>query len=185
MPVAKNKGKSVGAAGVSGMSPRKTSRTSAEKATSSADSGKTTSKKTSAEKAVKPLTRTAREPLSPEDMNAFRRDLVKMRDRLTGMIVQIRNESLTREDEVNPEEDGTDAFERLFALERASSDQDMIFNIDAALRAIDEGNYGVCEMCGCMIEKARLEALPFAKNCIKCQSELEMDSGGRRSGSRG
>ena len=64
-----------------------------------------------------------------------------------------RGDSLPRDDEVNPEEDGTDAFDRLFALERAGSDQDIIFTIDESIRAIDEGKYGVCEGCASLIEK--------------------------------
>lgn len=118
------------------------------------------------------------ETFTASELEVFRRELLAMRDRLTGKVTQMRSESLTRDDEVNPEEDGTDAFERLFSLERASSDQDMIFNIDEALRALDEGTYGRCEQCGCNIERARLQALPFAKNCIKCQSELERSRGG-------
>ena len=70
-----------------------------------------------------------------------------------------------------------------FALERAGNDQDRIFTIDEAIRAITEGAYGACESCGNLIEKPRLHALPFAKNCIKCQSEMERGrngGGGRR-----
>jgi DnaK suppressor protein len=113
-----------------------------------------------------------------KDLATFRRDLMSLRDRLSGKVVQMRKESLCRDDEVNPEEDGTDAFDRLFALERAGSDQEMIYTIDEALRAIDGGSYGVCETCGGLIEKPRLHALPFAKNCITCQSEMERGRAG-------
>ena len=115
-----------------------------------------------------------------KDLEIFRKELLALRDRLTGQVARMRQDSLKRDDEVNPEEDGTDAFDRLFALERAGSDQDLIFTIDESIRAIDEGKYGVCEVCASLIEKPRLQALPFAKNCIKCQSEMER---GRNSGS--
>ncbi len=108
-----------------------------------------------------------------KDLQHFRKELMALRDRLTGQVARMRQDSLTRDDEVNTEEDGTDAFDRLFALERAGSDQDMIFTIDESIIAIDEGKYGQCEGCGHLIEKPRLQALPFAKNCIKCQSEME------------
>jgi RNA polymerase-binding transcription factor DksA len=120
---------------------------------------------------VKPAPKAGR--FSDKDLDAFRKELMAMRDRLTGQVAKMRQDSLKREDEVNPEEDGTDAFDRLFALERAGSDQNVVFNIDEAIRAINEGRYGVCEGCGKLIEKPRLHALPFAKNCIGCQSELE------------
>lgn len=46
----------------------------------------------------------------------IRAALLALRERLTGTVSQLRAESLTRDDEVNPEEDGSDAFERLFSL---------------------------------------------------------------------
>ena len=115
---------------------------------------------------------------SDKDREAFRKELLMLRDRLTGQVARMRQDSLKRDDEVNPEEDGTDAFDRLFALERAGSDQDIIFTIDESIRAIAEGKYGVCDVCGNLIEKPRLHALPFAKNCIKCQSEMERGRNG-------
>jgi len=85
----------------------------------------------------------------------------------------MRKNALRRDDEVNVEEDGSDAFDRLFALERAGTEQETINQITNALRAIREGAYGVCDACGGLIEKARLQALPFVKNCMVCQSEME------------
>jgi RNA polymerase-binding protein DksA len=122
--------------------------------------------------------------LSDKDLESFRHDLIAMRHRLTGKIVKMRQASLKREDEVNPEEDGTDAFDRLFSLERAGGAQEIVYKIDEALRAIEEGVYGVCQECGDLIQKPRLAALPFAKNCIRCQAEHERARGGH-GGARG
>lgn len=110
----------------------------------------------------------------------IRAALLAMRERLTGTASQLRDQSLSRDDEVNFEEDGSDAFERLLALERASTDYQLINQIDEALRALDQGTYGQCEMCGCKIEPARLKALLFAKTCLGCQSEMEKTIGGFR-----
>jgi RNA polymerase-binding transcription factor DksA len=68
---------------------------------------------------------------------------------------------------------GTDNFDREFALNLVSSEQDAIYEIDAALQRIQMGVYGACERCGGMITKQRLKVQPFAKMCIKCQSEAE------------
>ena len=105
-----------------------------------------------------------------------------MRDRITGQSGSMRNAALQRNDETNPEEDGTDAFMRLQTLEQVSSQQQLIANIDEALRSIEKGTYGVCDTCGELISKPRMTVLPFAKNCIKCQSEMERTPrpGGRR-----
>lgn len=45
--------------------------------------------------------------------------------------------------------------------------------IRAALKRLDDGTYGVCVRCGEPIAKARLEALPYATQCIACASETE------------
>ena len=68
---------------------------------------------------------------------------------------------------------GSDAYDRDFALSLLSQERDSLFEIDAALKKIDEGNYGLCEMSGRPIPHVRLEALPFARYTIECQSELE------------
>ena len=45
--------------------------------------------------------------------------------------------------------------------------------IDDALRKIEEGTYGECEECGEAINKKRLKILPFARYCVRCQSDIE------------
>lgn len=54
-------------------------------------------------------------------------------------------------------------------------------HVQQALERIDLGTYGRCEMCEAAIPKARLEVLPYATLCIKCQREAEQSGvrGGR------
>ena len=92
----------------------------------------------------------------------------------------LQAQSLTRPDEVNPEEDGTDASMRITEISKATIDEESVNAIDAALRAIDAGTYGVCQNCGKRIGKSRLRELPFAKHCIACQSEMEREAARRR-----
>ena len=49
-----------------------------------------------------------------------------------------------------------------------------IADIDAALIKLDEGSYGVCELCGDRIHPDRLEVLPFATLCVNCQRKREL-----------
>lgn len=49
--------------------------------------------------------------------------------------------------------------------------------IENALERMREGQYGACEACGSNIPMARLNALPYATLCIKCQREAERDGG--------
>src|SRR5579862_9892208 len=68
---------------------------------------------------------------------------------------------------------GSDAYDRDFALSLLSQEQDALYEIDQALKRIELGTYGVCEMSGKSIPKARLEAIPFARFTVECQSQLE------------
>ncbi|WP_448593283.1 TraR/DksA family transcriptional regulator [Thermoflexus hugenholtzii] len=45
--------------------------------------------------------------------------------------------------------------------------------VEAALRRMEEGTYGICQDCGRPIEVARLKALPFAAFCLECQARRE------------
>ena len=71
---------------------------------------------------------------------------------------------------------GSDAYDRDFALSLLSQEQDALYEIDQALKRIEIGTYGVCEMSGKPIPHARLEAIPFARFTVECQSQLEKQS---------
>jgi DnaK suppressor protein len=68
---------------------------------------------------------------------------------------------------------GSDAYDKDFALSLLSQEQDALYEIEEALKRIDAGTYGVCEMSGKEIPAARLEALPFARLTVECQAEFE------------
>jgi DnaK suppressor protein len=46
--------------------------------------------------------------------------------------------------------------------------------IDEALMRLHEGTYGICAECGVEISEKRLQAVPFAKLCVECQSRAEL-----------
>jgi RNA polymerase-binding transcription factor DksA len=71
---------------------------------------------------------------------------------------------------------GSDAYDRDFALSLLSQEQDALYEIDQALKRIELGTYGKCEMSGKPIPRARLEAIPFARFTVECQSQLERQS---------
>lgn len=125
--------------------------------------------KVQAKPVAKPL---AKSPLDKKSLMTLKDVLIKMRDRLTGQITALADDSLKYIDDASSE-DRTDDFDREFALNLVSSEHDSVFEINNALRRIEDGIYGVCDACSCPIEKPRLHALPFARMCIKCQSEQE------------
>jgi RNA polymerase-binding transcription factor DksA len=70
---------------------------------------------------------------------------------------------------------GTDNFDRDFALSLLSSDQDAVFEIEEALKRIERKTYGVCELTGQVIPKARLEAIPWTRFTVEAQAQLERE----------
>lgn len=68
---------------------------------------------------------------------------------------------------------GSDAYDKDFALSLLSQEQDALYEIEEAIKRVDAGTYGTCEMSGKPIPHLRLEALPFARFTVQCQSDLE------------
>jgi DnaK suppressor protein len=52
-------------------------------------------------------------------------------------------------------------------------EREKVHAIDEALLRIEENEYGVCEECEEEIPLGRLKAMPFARHCVKCKSDLE------------
>ncbi len=67
----------------------------------------------------------------------------------------------------------TDTYDREFSLGLASSESEILYELDDAVKRIEEGNFGVCEGCKSLITKTRLKAIPHARLCLKCQEKKE------------
>jgi DnaK suppressor protein len=61
---------------------------------------------------------------------------------------------------------GTDNYEQEFSLNLLDSERKIFREINEALQRIEEGTYGICEITGRGISKARLEARPWARYCM-------------------
>ena len=73
---------------------------------------------------------------------------------------------------------GTDSYDRDFALSMLSSDQNALYEIEEALRRIETGTYGICELTGKPISARRLEAIPWARFAVEAEEQLERQGGG-------
>jgi RNA polymerase-binding transcription factor DksA len=70
---------------------------------------------------------------------------------------------------------GSDAYDRDFALQMLSKEQDALYEIEEALKRISYGVYGICEMSGKKIAVARLEAIPHTRYTVECQAQVEKE----------
>jgi DnaK suppressor protein len=60
-----------------------------------------------------------------------------------------------------------------FMLRLRGREQKLLKKIELAIEKIDNGTYGICEVCGCEIGIRRLEARPVTTMCIDCKTEQE------------
>lgn len=67
----------------------------------------------------------------------------------------------------------TDTYDREFSLGLASNERKLLYELDDALKKIEEGTFGTCEDCKNLIAKNRLKAVPYARLCVKCQEKRE------------
>jgi len=68
---------------------------------------------------------------------------------------------------------GTDTDESEKRVYHLNQEMEKLKKINLALKRIYEKTYGICEICGCLIQEKRLKVVPYAKFCIKCKSNEE------------
>lgn len=107
----------------------------------------------------------------------YHKRLLDLREQLLNQIDGLAKESAEEMAgySLHMADSGTDAYDRDFALSLLSSDQDALFEIDEAIRRIGAGTYGVCEITGENIPKARLDAIPWTRYTVQAQAQLEKD----------
>jgi RNA polymerase-binding protein DksA len=111
------------------------------------------------------------------DTETFRTRLETERDRVRGAIEFLQEDnSHSLEDETgeinasgadnHPGDTASATYDRELELGLEEGAEDLLAKIEAALKRIDDGTYGICENCGQPIGEERLEAMPWATLCI-------------------
>jgi DnaK suppressor protein len=128
--------------------------------------------------------------LNPKDMERFRNLLAEERKRVLEELDWVEENYIGRSrDEstggvssysVHPADGATDSMEVEKAYMIGASSGEILEEIDEAIASIDKGDYGKCGECGEAIPMERLEAVPYAKLCIKCKTKLENSEGAAR-----
>jgi len=112
------------------------------------------------------------------DTDHARQLIMSERERLESLVREREAEGIGTESETeniaelssldqHPGDIGTETFEREKDFSLLEQLEAEIGDLDAALRKVDEGTYGICEICGRPIEPERLEALPGTRTCIE------------------
>jgi DnaK suppressor protein len=120
-------------------------------------------------------------PLLKGFLKSQHQRLLDLRDALLDQMSGVARDNLRSRSEGNEAsafgmhqaDAGSDSYDRDFALNLLSQEQDSLYEIEEAIKRAENGTYGVCEMSGARIPQARLEALPFARYTVECQEQLE------------
>lgn len=116
------------------------------------------------------------------DLQRFRALLLRKRAELIGDVSMMESEALQGSGGASssvpqhPAEQGSDAYDQSLSLDLAAADRKLIREIEDAIKRIDAGTYGICELTGKPIKIDRLEELPWARYSIEAQRELERRS---------
>ncbi len=114
--------------------------------------------------------------IKPEWQKYYQR-LLELREQLLHQMNGLAQESAQEVPgySLHMADSGTDNFDRDFALSLLSSDQDAVYEIEEALKRIEKKTYGVCELTGKPIPRARLDAIPWTRFRVEAQAQLERD----------
>lgn len=136
-----------------------------------------------AQKAEKPAKVGKSDRFSVKELQEYRNALLALRTKIAGDLEHLESDALNKSSRdasgdlsgytFHMADMATDNFDREFNLGLAANEQELLNQIDGALRKIDEGTYGICEMLGKPIPVKRLKAMPYARYCIEAQQQIE------------
>jgi len=127
--------------------------------------------------------------MPPDELAKYREILLDKRESLLcqvasldDVVVKSAQASESSKSPLSIAENASDAYEQDFAFMSMESEEDLIRKIEEALQRIREGSYGECAECGKEINAERLDALPFASLCVRCQEKEERTGARQRRG---
>lgn len=144
---------------------------------------KRTSKKSSHKAAKKSVRKPAKtlkiKRLPKKELDIYKKLLYQLRGKIAGDLQQIEGDTLSGDQTVHSGElsdvadMATDNYDRELNIGLATNEQQLLNDIDVALKKIEDGTYGICEIYGTSIPKKRLLAMPYTRLSMKAQEEEE------------
>ena len=121
--------------------------------------------------------------MTKAEINSYRLRLLALKKRLGGDLSKLEEEALQpvggeasgglSDVPIHPADLGTDNYEEEVTLDLLENEDQILAEINDALARIEQGTFGRCENCHQEISRERLEALPYARYCIRCARKLQ------------
>jgi len=124
-----------------------------------------------------------RKKLTKKELDFFKKLITKIREKVLDDIKHISEDTLKKSQKdaagdisgytYHMADVATDTYDREFSLGLASNERQSLYELEDAIKKIEEGTFGICEECKSPISKTRLKVVPFARLCVKCQERKE------------
>jgi len=124
-----------------------------------------------------------RKKLSKKELEYFKTLILKIKEKVLAEIEHISEDTLKKSQKdaagdisgytYHMADVASDTYDREFSLGLVSNEREALYELDDALKRIEEGAFGICEECKSPITKTRLKAVPYARLCLKCQERKE------------
>ena len=113
--------------------------------------------------------------LNKEEKEKYKKALLSKKEEIIDKISEVYNESKEVESGIAQDlvDKAESSYTKEFLLSLSDADRKQLFLIDEALKRIEKGGYGICQMCEKGISKKRLSAIPWTPYCIECQEKEE------------
>ena len=127
--------------------------------------------------------------LTKDQIKHFRQLLITERAKLADEIKSIAHDAATSPRDasgdlsaytVHMADMAADTYERELSMNIVTSEQEILYQIDDALKRLDDGTFGLCQQCSQPIAMSRLKAVPYASMCIGCQRTKEQQHKNKR-----
>jgi len=121
------------------------------------------------------LSRPAAKSHIPPQWRWHHRTMLALRERLLNHRAHLAAQAAASGEPLDTADLAAEDFDHDLALGQLSGEQDVLYEIQAALHRIRAGTYGLCEVTGERISKARLRAVPWTRFCQAVEERLEND----------
>ncbi|MBU2572773.1 MAG: TraR/DksA family transcriptional regulator [Elusimicrobia bacterium] len=115
----------------------------------------------------------AAEAFTKKEISEIQAELSEMRNDIAKAVDKKKALDMTEPEVGDSIDQAAQSLDKEILFELSDNERTMLDSIEAALRKIENGTYGVCEHCKKRIEKKRLKALPSARYCLLCQNGSE------------
>jgi RNA polymerase-binding protein DksA len=124
--------------------------------------------------------------LSAKELKEYKELLLNLKEDVLNQIREVSEDTLMKSQKdisgdisgygIHMADVASDNYEREFSLGLVSNERIIALEIEEALKRIEDKTYGICGACDKAIRKTRLKAVPYAKNCLKCQEKIDKEN---------